>query len=272
LPKAIVNQTIDLLKKSGVTIKENVIVGKLITIVELKKKYDAIFIGSGAGLPKLPNIRGINLNHVYSANEYLTRVNLMRAHMFPKHKTPVKKSKLTIVVGGGNVAIDAARVARRLGSEVTILYRRSYSEMKARELEIKHAKEEGIQFMLLTNPTKVLGKTQVEGVECVQMMLGYADEDGRRIPVRIEGSEFTMRCDQVIYAIGQAPNKLLIQKLSVDKDESGHLIVKENLQTSDEMIFAGGDIVRGDCTAIRAIAEGKKAAFAINQYLKNNKD
>jgi len=275
LPKRIVEKEIDFIKKLGVEIKTNMVIGKLYKIEELLKKYDAIFIASGAGLPKLLGIPGENLIGVYSANEFLTRVNLMKAHKFPEYDTPIKKGKKTVVIGGGNVAIDAARVARRLGSDVTIIYRRSLNEMPAREEEILNAQEEGVHFMLLTNPTKILGNEKVEGIECIQMMLGPEDIDGRRKPVPIEESYFNIECDQVIIAIGQGPNPLLTKSSNLETDEKGYLKVDENLMTSMIGVFAGGDIIGGEgkngATVIKAMGDGKKAAKSIDDFAKQEK-
>jgi len=219
LPKKMVNEEIEYIEKSGVTIKKNAVVGRLHTLDELRKKYDAVFIGSGAGLPKFLGIPGEGLNGVYSANEFLTRVNLMKAYKFPEYSTPIKIAKKVVVIGGGNVAMDSARSARRLGADVTIVYRRSLDEMPAREEEIKHAQEEGIHFMLLTNPSRILGTGNVEGIECMQMMLGEQDESGRRKPVPLEDSEFINDCEQVIIAIGQGPNPLLTKKVNIEHNE-----------------------------------------------------
>lgn len=272
LPKNIVNREIDYIKKLGVKFMINRVVGKSLSLNELEQDFDAIFIGVGAGLPYFMKIEGENLPNVYSANEFLTRVNFMKAYRFPEYVTPVKKAKKTVIVGGGNVAIDAARVARRLGAEVTVVYRRSLIEMPARIEEINHAKEEGIKFLLLTNPMRILGEKAVEGIECIQMMLGEKDETGRRSPIPIAGSEFIIDCDQVIVAIGQGPNPLLIRKTDLELGERGTLFVDENNRTSNEKIFAGGDIISGEATVIKAIADGKKAANEIDTYLKNKKD
>lgn len=275
LPKKIVNEEIGYILKLGVEIKKNAIIGRMYTLDELRKKFDAVFIGSGAGLPKFLGIRGESLNYVYSANEFLTRINLMKAHKFPEYRTPIKKGKKVIVVGGGNVAMDSARSARRLGADVTIVYRRSLNEMPARKEEIKHAQEEGIHFILLTNPVEILGDENVEGIKCVQMMLGEMDESGRRKPIPIEDSEFCIDCDQVVIAIGQGPNPLLTRTVNIEHNKKGHFIVDENMMTSIPGVFAGGDIIGGEegtgATVINAMGAGKRAAIAINDWVKQEK-
>ena len=270
LPKKVVEQEVEYIKSLGVDIKTNYVIGKTLEVDELLNKHDAVFIGSGAGTPYFMEMPGEDLNNVYSANEFLTRINLMKAYKFPEYDTPIKKGKKTIVIGGGNVAMDSARSARRLGADVTVVYRRSEQEMPAREEEIDNAKEEGIHFMMLTNPTQVLGDDKVEGIECIQMMLGEADTDGRRKPVPIENSEFVIDCDQVVIAIGQKPNPLLLKGSKLEHDSKGYLIVNENLQTSDKRVFAGGDIIHGD-TVIKAMGDGKKAAVAIVDWFKQKK-
>ena len=267
LPKKIVDNEVEYIKKLGVHIKKNFVIGKTKSLEDLKQEFDAIFIGVGAGLPNFMNIPGENLPGVYSANEFLTRINLMKACDFPNHGTPIKKAENVVIVGGGNVAIDSARCAKRLGSEVTLVYRRSLEEMPARIEEIENAKEEGIHFLLLTNPTKILGINSVEGIECVQMQLGEVDLDGRRSPVPIENSEFVLPCQQVIMAIGQGPNPLLVKQTNLNKDLKGYLFINEKGQTSDQKVFAGGDIVKGAATVIKAMADGKKAAKAIDEIL-----
>jgi glutamate synthase (NADPH/NADH) small chain len=267
LPRKIVDKEIEYIKKLGVKIEHNVIIGKTLSLEDLKKNFDAIFIGVGAGLPNFMNIEGEALPGVYSANEFLTRINLMNAH-YKKYDTPLQKAEDVIVIGGGNVAIDAARSAKRLGSNVNVIYRRSLEEMPARVEEIAHAKEEGIHFMLLTNPTKIVGDEKVKGIECIQMKLGDPEEDGRRSPVPIENSEFTIECDQVVIAIGQNPNPLLVKQTKLQKDIKGYLRVTPQMQTSDNQIFAGGDIVKGNNgTVIMAMGNGKIAANAIDEML-----
>jgi len=275
LPKRIVDGEIDYIQKLGVEIKKNAIIGRTLVLDELRKKFDAVFIGSGAGLPKFLGIRGESLNGVYSANEFLTRINLMKAYKFPEYSTPIKRGKKVVVVGGGNVAMDSARSAKRLGADVTIVYRRSLDEMPARKEEIKHTQEEGIHFMLLTNPIEILGTEKVEGMKCMQMMLGEADESGRRKPIPIEDSEFIIDCDQVIIAIGQGPNPLLTKTVNIAHNEKGYFIVDENMMTSIPGVFAGGDIIGGEegtgATVINAMGAGKKAAKAINEWVKQEK-
>jgi len=266
LPKSIVDKEIEYIESLGVEISKNFVIGNILSLEDLKKDFNAIFIGVGAGLPYFLNIEGENLPGVYSANEFLTRVNLMAAYDETKSETPIKKGKKTVVVGGGNVAIDAARVAKRLGSDVTIVYRRSFEEMPARKEEIEHAKEEGINFMLLTNPTKILGTNSIEGIECVKMALAEPDASGRRRPMQENGSEFVIACDQVIVAIGQGPNPLLLKDSNL-KVEKEYLVVNEMLQTSDKLVFAGGDIIGGNTTVIKAMADGKTAAKNINAFL-----
>lgn len=275
LPKKILDQEVDYIKGLGVEIRVNHLVGKSVTIDELfADGYEAIFIGTGAGLPRFMNIPGENLNGVYSANEFLTRVNLMKAYKFPEYKTPVKVGKKVAVVGAGNVAMDAARTAKRLGSEeVVIVYRRSEKEMPARNEEIEHAKEEGIIFKLLNNPVRLYGKNgRVARMECVKMRLGEEDASGRRRPIPIEGSNWIMDVDTVIVAIGQTPNPLLPKNTPNLATESwGGIIVDEKMATSRKGVFAGGDIVTGAATVIEAMGAGKKAAQSIKEYLEKKK-
>lgn len=273
LPKRIVEKEIDNIKKLGVTIEKNVIVGRSITIDELKEDgYQAIFIGNGAGLPKFMNIEGENLNGVYSSNEFLTRVNLMKAYDPKNNPTPVKIGKIVSVFGGGNVAMDAARTALRLGAEqVNIVYRRSEDELPARLEEIHHAKEEGVNFMLLSNPVKIHGENGwVKAIECIRMELGAPDERDRRSPVPIEGSNYIFSSDTVIIAIGQTPNPLIRQTTpGLDTQKWGGIIVnEETMETSKHGVYAGGDVVTGAATVILAMGAGKKAAKAIDEKLR----
>lgn len=274
LPKeTVVKSEIESLKRLGVEIETNVIVGKTVTIDQLKNKegYDAIFIGSGAGLPNFMNIPGENLNGVLSANEFLTRNNLMKA-FHKEYHTPIRVGNKVAVVGGGNVAMDAARTAVRLGSEVFIVYRRSDQELPARREEIEHAKEEGIKFFLLTNPIEILGNSNgwVRGMRCIRMELGQPDESGRRKPIEIENSEFDLECDTVIMSLGTSPNPLISSTTKgLEVDKKYRIIAEENGQTSMEGIFAGGDVVTGAATVILAMGAGKTAAKAIDQYLKD---
>lgn len=277
LPKKLVQEEIETIKQLGVEIKTNMVIGKVYSIDELKAEgYDAIFIGSGAGLPSFMKIPGENLNGVYSANEFLTRINLMKAYEFPNCDTPVKVGKNVAVVGGGNVAMDAARSAKRLGAEnVYIVYRRSEAEMPARLEEIHHAKEEGILFKFLTNPTRILGTDDgwVKGMECIEMELGEPDESGRRRPVPKPGSEHVIDVETVIIAIGQTPNPLIASTTpGLATQKWGGIIVDENTgATNIEGVYAGGDAVTGAATVILAMGAGKKAAKAIDEYLKNKK-
>lgn len=275
LPKNLVQKEIETVKKLGVDIKTNMVIGKVFTLDELMEEgYEAIFIGSGAGLPSFMNIEGENLNGVYSANEFLTRINLMKAYKFPDCDTPVKVGKSVAVVGGGNVAMDAARSAKRLGAEnVYIVYRRSESEMPARLEEVHHAKEEGIIFKLLTNPTKIIGTEAgwVNGMECIEMELGEPDASGRRIPVAKKGSEHILEVETVIIAIGQSPNPLIASTTpGLDTQKWGGIVAHEETGATSKIgVFAGGDAVTGAATVILAMGAGKKAAKAIDEYIKN---
>ena len=276
LPKKLVEKEISVALKLGVKIEKNVIVGKSVTVDELfSEGFQAVFIGSGAGLPSFLKIEGENLNGVYSANEFLTRTNLMKAYDFPNVPTPVKIGKKVAVVGGGNVAMDAARTAKRLGAEeVYIVYRRSGTELPARAEEVHHAKEEGIIFKLLRNPVKILGKDGwVEGMECVEMELGEPDESGRRRPVVKKGSNFTFPVDTVVIAIGGTPNPLIRQTTpGLEVQKWGGIIVDEGtMRTSKQGVYAGGDIVTGAATVILAMGAGKKAAYAICKALSPKK-
>ena len=273
LPKALVQKEIDTVKELGVKIMTNMVIGKVFSLDELMEEgYEAIFIGSGAGLPSFMGIPGENLNGVYSANEFLTRINLMKAYKFPDCDTPVKIGKNVAVVGGGNVAMDAARCAKRLGAEnVYIVYRRSEAEMPARLEEVHHAREEGIIFKLLTNPTRIIGTEDgwVKGIECSEMVLGEPDNSGRRRPVPKEGSEHIVDVDTVVIAIGQSPNPLIKSTTpGLETQKWGGIIVEEETgATSKEAVYAGGDAVTGAATVILAMGAGKKAAAAIDQYL-----
>ncbi len=273
LPKDIVQFEVDYVRRLGVEIRTNVLIGKLFTVDELfEQGYHAIFVGVGAGLPLFMGIPGENLNGVYSANEFLTRGNLMKSYLFPEYDTPIKRGKKVAVVGGGNVAVDAARMALRLrADEVYLVYRRSEVEMPARAEEIRHAKEEGINFKVLTLPVRLLGKDGwVCGMECVRVELGRVDESGRRRPIPIEGSEFTLDVDVVVVAIGTGANPLLPGTTpGLELDERGYIVADEETgRTSREGVFAGGDIVTGAATVISAMGAGTKAARAIDEYLK----
>ena len=272
LPKSIVQREIDQLKALGVKIETNVIIGRTITIDELMQEYgfEAVFIGSGAGLPKFMNIPGENLKGVYSANEFLTRTNLMKAYQ-PDATTPIRKGKHVAVVGGGNVAMDAARCARRLGAEVTIIYRRTEAELPARLEEIEHAKEEGIIFRFLTNPLEIIGDEDgwVAAARCQKMQLGEPDASGRRRPVPIEGAEEVIPLDTVIMALGTSPNPLIRDTTDgLDTQHWGGIIVEEETgKTSREGVYAGGDAVTGAATVILAMGAGKTAAAAIDEMI-----
>ena len=274
LPKEkIVAREIDSLKKLGVKFETDVIVGRTITIDALMQDegFEAVFIGSGAGLPRFMGIEGENLNGVVSANEFLTRANLMRAYD-DEYDTPIYVGKRVAVVGGGNVAMDAVRTAKRLGADATIIYRRSEAELPARREEVHHAKEEGIEFRMLTNPTRVIGddKGWVTGLSCVEMELGEPDESGRRSPVVKEGSDFTVECDVVIMALGTSPNPLLKSTTAgLETNRRGCILADEMGATTREGVFAGGDAVTGAATVILAMGAGRKAAKAIDEYIKS---
>lgn len=273
LPKEkIVAREIDDLRRLGVKFETDVIVGRTITIDSLLEDegFAAVFIGSGAGLPRFMGIEGENLNGVVSANEFLTRANLMRAYD-EEYDTPIYVGKRVAVVGGGNVAMDAVRTAKRLGADATIIYRRSEAELPARREEVHHAKEEGIEFRMLTNPTRVIGddKGWVTGLSCVEMELGEPDESGRRSPVVKEGSDFTVECDVVIMALGTSPNPLLKSTTKgLETNRRGCIVADEVGATTREGVFAGGDAVTGAATVILAMGAGRKAAKAIDEYIK----
>ena len=273
LPKSIVEKEIDNLKALGVKVETNMVVGRVFSVDELMDEYgfESVFIGSGAGLPRFMNIPGENLKSVFSANEFLTRVNLMKAYK-DDARTPVFHAQRVVVVGGGNVAMDAARCAKRLGADVHIVYRRSETELPARAEEVEHAKEEGIVFQFLTNPTRVLeGENgMVAGIECIRMELGEPDASGRRRPVEVAGSEFTIDCDCVIMALGTSPNPLIKNTTKgLETQKWGGIITDEHGLTSREGVYAGGDAVTGAATVILAMGAGKTAAEAIDEYIKN---
>ena len=272
LPKDLVQKEVDSVAALGVKFETNVVVGRSITIDELQEQgYQGIFIGSGAGLPRFQNIPGENLNGVYAANEFLTRVNLMKGYEFPKHPTPIKITDTVCVIGAGNVAMDAARTAKRLGAKnVYIVYRRGAQEVPARAEEVHHAKEEGIIFKLLTNPVKIEGEDGwVKSMECVEMELGEPDESGRRRPVVKEGSNFIIETGTVIVSIGQSPNPLIRQTTpGLETQKWGGIIVDEaSMKTSKDGVYAGGDVVTGAATVILAMGAGKTAAQAMDEYL-----
>ncbi len=279
LPKAIVQKEVDNLKALGVKVETNMVIGRVITIEELKSEYgfEAVFIGTGAGLPKFMGIPGEALKGVYSANEFLTRSNLMKAYKAGSH-TPIQHGKCVAVVGGGNVAMDAARTAKRLGAEVHIVYRRGEEELPARKEEIEHAKEEGIIFDLLTNPTKILSTPTtdmrspsygwVNGIECVRMELGAPDESGRRSPKVVAGSEFVIPVDCVIMSLGTSPNPLIKDTTAgLETLRRGEIAVDEVGKTSIEGVYCGGDAATGAATVIKAMGAGKVAAKAIDEYI-----
>ncbi|MFO7686033.1 MAG: NADPH-dependent glutamate synthase [Desulfobacterales bacterium] len=274
LPKAIVAQEINFLERLGVKVECNAVVGRTVSLDELfeEEGYDAVYIGVGAGLPRFMNIPGENLIGILSANEYLTRANLMKAYLFPEVDTPVPRGKNVVVLGAGNVAMDSARTAMRLGADkVRIVYRRSRDEMPARTAEIHHAEEEGIEFMLLTNPTRYIGNDQgrLSAMECLKMELGEPDESGRRRPVPIEGSAFQLECDLCIVAVGSGANPLLTSSTpDMQLNKWGYIIADpETGKTTKKGVWAGGDIVTGAATVILAMGAGRKAADSMHKYL-----
>lgn len=277
MPKKIVQAEVDYIKKLGVEVKTDYTIGRIYTIDELfANGFDAIFVGSGAGLPRFMRIPGENLGGVYSANEFLIRVNLMKAYMFPEYDTPIRIGKTVAVIGGGNVAMDSARSALRLGAEkVYIVYRRSKEELPARAEEAENAEEEGIIFKFLTNPVKFLGDESgwVKAVECIKMELGEPDDSGRRRPIPIEGSEFIMDVDTAVIAIGQTPNPLIQRTTEgLETTRWGTIVVQdETMATTKKGVYAGGDVVSGAATVISAMGAGKKAARSIHKYLMNKK-
>ena len=274
LPKdRIVAKEVEAVKRLGVEIEPDVIIGRTMTIDDLldREGYDAVFVGSGAGLPRFMGIPGENLNGVYSANEFLTRANLMKAYD-EEYDTPIYAGRKVVVVGGGNVAMDAVRTAKRLGAESVIVYRRSEAELPARVEEVHHAKQEGIDFQMLTNPTEITGdeKGWVNGIKCVRMELGEPDASGRRSPVKIDGSDFHIDCDVVIMALGTSPNPLIKSTTNgLDTNRKGCIVADEEGRTTREGVFAGGDAVTGAATVILAMGAGRKAAKAIDEYLRN---
>ncbi len=277
LPKAIVESEVNYLVKQGVKLELNKVIGASRTVEDLMKKdgYDAIYLGVGAGLPRFMNIEGENLSYVYSANEYLTRINLMKAYLYPQHYTPIALGRNVTVVGGGNVTMDSARCALRTGAKsVTVVYRRAREQMPARAEEIHHAEQEGIIFNLLSNPVELIGDEHgtVKTMKCIKMELGEPDESGRRRPIPIEGSEFIIETDLVIMSIGASANPLLTSTMpALELNKWGYIVADEKGKTSMKGIFAGGDIVTGAATVISAMGAGKKAACAIDNYLKSKK-
>ena len=271
LPKTIVQKEIDNLKQMGVKINTNVVIGKTLSIDELLQDYEAVYVATGAGLPNFMNIKGESLSGVYSANEYLTRSNLMKAYL-KDSDTPIRKNGKVVVVGGGNVAMDAARTALRLGAEkVYIVYRRSLTELPARKEEVEHAMEEGIEFKLLNNPIEIIGDENgfVKSVKCIKMELGEPDENGRRRPIEIPGSEFEIEADNVVIAIGTSPNPLIKSTTpGLEVTKRGGIIVDENGKTSKDNVYAGGDAVTGSATVISAMGAGKIAAKQIDKQIR----
>ncbi|MEN3202874.1 MAG: NADPH-dependent glutamate synthase [Atribacterota bacterium] len=275
LPKAIVRQEVEYVQSLGVEIQVNAVIGKTFTLDDLRDAgYEAFFIGTGAGLPYFLNIPGENLNGIYSANEFLTRSNLMKAYLFPRYDTPIKVGRRVAVIGGGNVAMDAARTALRLGAEeVCLVYRRTKKEMPARIEEVERAEEEGVNCIILTTPVRFIGNENgwVTGMECIQMELGEPDESGRRRPVPVPGSEFVIPVDTVVVAIGQGPNPLLLQTIKgLALNKRGYIVADpETGATNLRGVFAGGDIVTGAATVISAMGAGKRAARAIDRFFKD---
>ncbi|MBT0159637.1 NADPH-dependent glutamate synthase [Candidatus Bathyarchaeota archaeon A05DMB-2] len=276
LPKKIVQNEVNYIKKLGVDLRLGYLIGRIHTIPELLKTgYDAVFIGSGAGLPQFTDVPGENLGGIYSANEFLIRVNLMKSYKFPEYDTPMRIGKHVVVIGGGNVAMDCARSSMRLGAEVCLLYRRSREELPARKEEIENAEEEGLVCRFLAAPLRFIGdeKGWVKAMECQAMELGPPDASGRRRPIPVPGSEFTMETDTVIIAIGQTPNPIIQRTTEglLVNPKHGTIIVDENGKTSLDGVYAGGDVATGAATVISAMGMGKKAAKAIHEYLMNKK-
>jgi glutamate synthase (NADPH/NADH) small chain len=268
LPKDVVRAEIDQLRAMGVELRLNHLAGTSITLAELGR-YDAVFIGTGAGLPYFMDLDGEHLSGVYSANEFLTRVNLMHAEQFPGYDTPVRHGSRVVVAGGGNVAMDAARVARRLGAKVTLVYRRREEDLPARQAETRHAKEEGVEFVTCANPVRIIGDQFMTGVECVRMEMCDLDGSGRPEPKEVEGSRFVIDADMFIEAIGQGPNPLLIRKIEgIAQGKRGNVIIDEDGRTSHPGFYAAGDVATGAATVILAMGGAKRAARAIDRMLR----
>ena len=271
LPKDIVRYEVKFLKMLGVKVITDVVIGKTFSLYELLNEYDAVFLGTGAGTPRFLNLPGVNLNGIYSANEFLTRINLMKAYKFPEYDTPIRRGKKLAVIGGGNVAMDSARCALRIGyKEVYIIYRRTREYMTAREEEIIHAEEEGVKFMFLVSPVEFLGDENgnVKVIRLIMNELGEPDSSGRRKPIPVPGTEFGLEVDAVVFAIGQRPNKVLYQEVPELKiTKWGTIVVDGKYRTTLKGVFAGGDTVRGEATVVLAMGDGKKAAKAIDEYL-----
>ena len=274
LPKEIVGQEVNFLERQGVKLETNQVVGRTVTVDELfEQGFDAVFLGVGAGLPRFLNVPGENLIGIYSANEYLTRSNLMKAYLFPKYNTPIIKGKNVVTIGAGNVAMDSARTALRLGAEKSrIVYRRSREEVPARAAEVHHSEEEGVEFHFLTNPVRFIGdeKGRLTGMQCLQMELGEPDESGRRRPVPVEGSEFELECDLAIIAVGAGANPLLTRSTEgIELNDWGYIVTDPKTgKTSKKGVWAGGDIVTGSATVILAMGAGRQAADSIDDYLR----
>jgi glutamate synthase (NADPH/NADH) small chain len=274
LPKKIVEAEVENLLKQGVKLELDSVIGRVRSIDELLNEdgFDAVYIGVGAGLPRFMNLPGENLNNIYSANEYLTRANLMKAYLFPEYATPVERGKNVVVIGGGNVAMDSVRTALRLGAEnATIVYRRAREQLPARAEEVHHAEQEGVQFKLLTNPVRYIGDENgcIKGMECIKMELGEPDESGRRRPVPIPESNFIIDCDMAIVSIGTGANPVIFSSLEgVDRNKWGYIVVNDNTnETTKPFVYAGGDIVTGSATVIGAMGAGRIAAAAIHKKL-----
>jgi glutamate synthase (NADPH/NADH) small chain len=279
LPKKIVQAEVDNLLKQGVRLELDSVIGRVRTIDELMSEdgFDAVYIGVGAGLPRFMDIPGENLNNIYSANEYLTRANLMKAYRFPEYATPVERGRNVVVIGGGNVAMDSVRTALRLGAETaTIVYRRAREQLPARAEEVHHAEQEGVQFKLLTNPVKYLGDENgcIKGMECIKMELGEPDESGRRRPVAIPDSNFVIDCDMAIVSIGTGANPVVFSNLEgVERNRWGYIVVNDDTnETTKDLVYAGGDIVTGSATVISAMGAGRIAAAAIHKKLMGIED
>lgn len=269
LPKDVVKAEIDLILAMGVDLQLNHLVGRTVSPDELEG-FDAVLLGTGAGLPYFMGIPGENLSGVYSANEFLTRVNLMHAERFPEYDTPVARLSRVVVVGGGNVAMDAARTARRMGAKVSLVYRRREEDLPARAAEVHHAKEEGVEFITCANPVKILGEQSVTGIECIRMKMCQLDNGGRPVPEPVEGDTFTLDCDIVILAIGQGPNPVLVSQIKgVEKGRAGNVVTGEDGRTSHPKIFAAGDVTTGAATVILAMGGAKQAARSITAMFGN---
>jgi glutamate synthase (NADPH/NADH) small chain len=271
LPKEMLNNEIEKLEELGVEFVTNKVIGKAMALSDLESQHNALFLASGASSPKMIHLEGQHLNNVYYANEYLLRINLMQAHQYPKFQTPLHSASNTMVVGGGSVALYCARIAKRLGNEVTVSYRRSANEMTSFPHEIQAALDEGIKFLEMTMPSRILGEEFVEEIEILQMMLEAEDERGRRNPISIEDSAFAMPVDQVILAVGETQNPLLLRDSQLRTGFGNKIIVNEQMQTNKESIFAGGDVVKQSINTQDAISAGSTAALNIDKFLQNSK-